>query len=117
MNTKRRYMKQIIVFFCKDFPEVVRKMLSKEPIPSLETLHSFVEGVSFPTDKTAITGMTKESWDFIDIVVANGYTVTAFVRAFDFCAFVPFTDDPEKSAAMAVNEKILAKFFPKAHLI
>jgi hypothetical protein len=105
MNTSIRSTEKIAVFFCKDFQELLGKMKDKQP-SFLNTSHSFVDGFS---DSSGNIQLTEESVNFINAMVANGCTVTAFVRLSDSYAFVPFTDEFEKSAAMAVNEKILGE--------
>ncbi len=106
-------MEQIAVFFCKNFAEIVRKTQYKEPY-FLETAHSFVEGFLSSVGNTATTVMPQGPSDFIEAMGANGYTVTAYLRLSDFLAFVPFTDEFEMSAALAVNGRILGKVFPEA---
>jgi len=113
MNTVANSMESIAVLFCKHFPEVVRKARLKEPL-FLETSHSILKGVLHPSDNKAGAGMSKESWQFIEAMAANGYTVTAYVRLSDFNSLIPFGDEFEAFTANAVNEKILGKLFPKA---
>ena len=104
MSTSIPSTEKIAVFFCKDFQKLLNKIKDKKP-SFLKTSQSFVDGFS---DSNGDIRLTRESVDFINAMVANGYTVTAFVRLSDSYAFVPFTDEFETSAAMAVNEKILA---------
>lgn len=66
------------------------------------------------TATKAVTVLSEESESFIETTVANGYTVTAYVQLPDLHAFVPFTDEAEKTAAAAANEKILGKPSPEA---
>jgi hypothetical protein len=106
MDTRAHSMEQIAVFFCKDFPEVVRRVRCKEPLFLLETSHSFMP--SF-TDSNGDIQIPMEQAEFIRAVVTKGYTVTLFLRLSDHYGFVPFSDELETSAAMAVNEKILGK--------
>jgi hypothetical protein len=113
MNTAAHSMEPISVFFCKDFPEVIRKARCKEPL-FLETSHSFLKGFLHSSGNEAVTVMPKESLNFIDAMAANGYTVTAYVGLSDFNAFIPFDDEFEASAANAVNKKVLGEAFPEA---
>jgi hypothetical protein len=106
-------METIAVFFCKDFPEVVRKAQCNEA-PFLETRHSLEHGFIYWNGEAAAPLISQKSSDFIDWMATNGYTVTAFVRLSDFFEFVPFDDEFEKSAAMAVNKQIFAEAFPEA---
>jgi hypothetical protein len=113
MKTAEQCMEPIAVFFCKDFPEVVRKARCKEP-HFLETSHSFLNGTLHLSGNEAITVIPKESLHIIDAMTANGYTVTAYVRLSDFNTFIPFDDEFEASTANAVNKKILGEAFPEA---
>jgi hypothetical protein len=110
MSTHIHSTEKIAVFFCKDFQKLLRKMKDKEP-NFLETSHSIVDGY---TDSNGDIRLTQESEGFINAMVANGYTVTAFVRLSDSYRFVPFTDAFEKLAATAVNQRIFGKMSPEA---
>jgi hypothetical protein len=110
MSTHIRSTEKIAVFFCKHFQKLLRKMKDKKP-NFLETSHSVVDGY---TDSNGDIRLTQESEGFINAMVANGYTVTAFVRLSDSYRFVPFTDAFEKSAATAVNQRIFGKMSPEA---
>lgn len=105
-------MDQMAVFFCKDFPEVVRKARCNEPTFH-ETRYILVDGFICWNGEAAAPLIWKESSDFIDWMVAKGYSVTAFVRLSDFFEYVPFDDEFEKSAAMVVNKPIFAEAFPE----
>jgi hypothetical protein len=113
MKTAEQSMEPIAVFFCKDFPEVVRKARCKEP-HFLETSHSFLKGTLQLSGTEATTVIPKESLHIIDAMTADGYTVTAYVRLSDFNTFIPFDDEFEASTANAVNKKILGEAFPEA---
>lgn len=106
MNTQRQSMETIAVFFCKDFSTVIGRVQCKEPLSLLETAHTFVEGCS---DSNGDIQIPEEQSIFIWEKTASGYIVTGYLRLSDHYGFVPFSDEPEKSAAIAVNEKILGE--------
>lgn len=103
---------ELAVVFCKNFPELVRRVQRREPLVP-EVFLGFVKGVVNWTGSTGVTIMPAESENFIDSAATKGYTVTAYVRMPDLHAFVPFTDAAEKTAAAAANEKILGKPRPE----
>jgi hypothetical protein len=106
MVIKTNATQQIAVIFCKDFPELVRRVQCQEPLFP-EAFLSFVRGFVNWTGSMGMTMMPAESEQFIATKVANGYTVTAYVRLPDLHAYVPFTGKAEMSAAAAANQKIL----------
>jgi hypothetical protein len=105
-------METIAVFFCKQFPEVVRKAQCNEPTFP-ETKHSLVYGYLYWTGEATAPLISRKASDFIDSMATNGYTVTAFFRLCDFFELVPFDDEFEKSVAMSVNKQIVAEAFPE----
>jgi hypothetical protein len=108
MNTQRHSIEKIAVFFCKDFPTVVRRIRCKEPISHLETAHTFVDGYS---DSNGDIHIPEEQSNFIREKVVSGHTVTGYLRLSDNYGFIPVSDELEKSAAKTVNDKILEKLF------
>lgn len=109
MNTPTYSMEEIAVFYCKQFQDVVGKTRRNEPI-FLETTHGIEPGFWNSSSDTAPTLLLQE---FVDAKVAEGYTVTAYVRS-NLEVYFPFADDFEKSVAAAVSKKILGKTFPEA---
>ena len=112
MVVKTNITKEIAVVFCKNFPELVRRVRRQEPVFP-EAFVCVVNGFVNWTGGKGVTIMPAESEHFIDATVSTGYTVTAYVRLPDLHAFVPFTDAAEKTAAAAANEKILGKPRPE----
>jgi hypothetical protein len=106
-------MDSIALFFCKDFPEVVRKAQRNERT-FLDTRHSVVDGLVCWNGEAASALISQEASDFIDSMATNGYTLTAYLRLSDLFAVIPITEESEKAVAMVVNERILAKAFPEA---
>jgi len=102
-------MEAIAVFYCKQFQDVVSKTQRHEPI-YLETANSVEPGFWSSSSNTAPTLLLQE---FVDAKVAEGYTVTAYVRS-NLEVYFPFADDFEKSVAAAVSKKILGKTYPEA---
>ena len=105
-------MDSIALFFCKDFPEVVRKAQRHQRM-FLHTRHSLVNGLIYWNGEAPSALISQECSDFIEWMVADGYTLTAYLRLSDFFAVVPLIDEFEKTVAAAVNEYILAEAFPK----
>jgi hypothetical protein len=114
VRTKTNATQEIAVVFCKDFPELVRRVQCQEPLFP-EVFLSFVKGFVNWTGGTGFTMLPAESEHFIETTVASGYTVTAYVQLPDLQAFVPFTDEAEKSVAAAANQKILGKPRAEGH--
>ena len=108
MVIKTNATQEIAVIFCKDFPDLVRRVERQEPLFPKAFL-SFLKGLVNWTGGTGMTMLPAESEQFIATTVANGYTVTAYVRLPDLHAFVPFTGNAEMLAAAAANQKILGK--------
>jgi hypothetical protein len=109
MNTPTYSLEEITVFYCKQFQEVVRKTQHNEPI-FLITAYGFEPGFWNSSSDAAPTLLLQE---FVDAKVAEGFTVTAYVRS-NLEVYFPFADDFEKSVAAAVSKKILGKSFPEA---
>jgi len=105
-------MDRIDVFFCKDFPEVVRQARCNEAI-FLETKHSLVDGLIYWTGEVHSTAISQKVSEYIDLMAANGYTVTAFVRLSDFFEVIPIPEEFQKAVAMTVNKRIFAEAFPE----
>lgn len=113
MSSKLYHSNQIAVVFCKDFPEVVRKTRRNETFAPEVSL-DIVEGMLYVIDNTCLTALAPESYDFIDAKVAQGHTVTSYVRTSDLAAFVPIYDDFLASVAAAISQKLVRKSFPTA---
>jgi len=112
MSTITITKSEVAVVFCKNFPELVRRVRRQEPLFP-EAFVSVVKGFVNWTGSKAVTMFSAETEHILDATVASGYTVTAYVRLPDLNAFVPFTDAAEKTAAAAANEKILGKPRPE----
>ena len=106
MQTKETKATKIAVLFCKDFPGVVRKALRKETLHA-ELSCRVLDGL-FPLNDIAISPLwSNESAEIIASMLAEGYTVTGYIRLSDAEGFVPFDDEVECAVATAVNMHIL----------
>ena len=106
MSMANQLFIKIAVFFCMDFPEVVRKALRQEP-QHAKLAFRVLDGFLHSKGNECFTLWTKESAAIIDSLVAQGYTVTGYMRLKDAQAFVPFDDEVEYAVATAVNKEIL----------
>jgi len=106
MDRPKQSLTAIAVLFCKDFPEVVRKALRQEPHHAKLEIR-VLDGSLFSSGNDGLTTWSEESAGIIDSLVAQGYTVTAYLRLSDAEAFVPFVDEIEYAVALAVNKEIL----------
>jgi len=105
-------MDKLLVVFCKDFADVVESARNNKPC-QLITAHSFVDGCIEMMGNTAMVILGTAMAELIDGTIANGYSVTAYVRLSDFFGYVPVTDEFENSVARAVNARVCAKEFPE----
>jgi len=111
MGVKLCHYNQTAVVFCKDFPEVVRKTRQNEIfVPEISLAN--VEGTFHVIDNECVTMFTAESYDLIDAKVAQGYTVTSYVRLSDLLAFIPIEDPFWASVAAAISQEVIRKLFP-----
>lgn len=101
----------IAVLFCKHFPAIVRKVQSNQPFEP-ETAVGVVQGCLVSVGDGFITVTPPEYTAQIDRMVANGYTVTGYLRLSDSSIFIPFHDEPEASVAQLINQIILQKHTP-----
>jgi len=108
MSTANESFCKIAVFFCKDFPEVVRKALRQEPHHAKVEIR-VLDGILVSSGNDGFTPWSEESAGIIDSLVAQGYTVTAYMRLSDAEAFVPVVDEIEYAVATAVNKVILER--------
>jgi hypothetical protein len=106
MSTVNQSFCKIAVFFCKDFPEVVRQARCQKPQFATLALR-ILDGFLHSSGNSCITVWTKESAAIIDSLAVQAYTVTGYMRLIDAQAFVPFDDKVEYAVATAVNKEIL----------
>jgi hypothetical protein len=106
MDRSKQSLTAIAVFFCKDFPEVVRQARCQKPQFATLTLR-ILDGFLHSSGKNCVTFWKNDSADIIDSLVAQGYTVTGYMRLIDAQAFVPFDDEVEDAVATAVNKVLL----------
>jgi|SRR5271169_62279 len=106
MGTKETKATKIAVLFCKDFPGVVRKALRKET-QHAELSCRVLDGFLLSKATGFFTLWSDDIAEIIASMIAEGYTVTGYVRLSDAEGFVPFDDAVEYAVATAVNMHIL----------